>query len=497
MTTTASSRLSQDPSLVLGILLCSSIPPDHPAPCPNPPLRFYRTIQDVAEQGVVFAGFLQQPGTGLSLTGQWDPGEELSSLHSSPSPIHRHGFSPSEGPPSGKSEAGEGPRGEPGSVEEELMNSTGSETGAESSESPVEEPPHWTGSEPDQNHSSHNNNHLSSLKSQQQDQGRDQDGDRDQDRERDQERDRDRDEQRSSSSPGARWQLFALYNHSEESDPSLRFYSLRVPLQVHREAGLITQLDGHWLDHMTQHFSSGAQLVDGFFHVEEERDSGVALVDGIFIFQSSAESVSASYDAIVVEQWTVVDGVVVKADYIPLLQSLAPFGWRLMCVLPTPIVKTNSDGSLSTKQILFLQRPVLPRRRRDFKPLSCSSAAVWHCAPRMNLKSRNKARRSGATRDLCEESCPSLLEMERLPRRPEEAPSQLQTQHQLQQHQHQAKVFFLSPQSREEETDVDAIHTTKQQYLVHSSVRWTDVCHKETRSPAQEPAKSQLFSGVC
>lgn len=34
-------------------------------------------------------------------------------------------------------------------------------------------------------------------------------------------------------------------------------------------------------------------------------------------------------------------GVVVKADYIPLLQSLAPYGWRLMCVLPTPIVKTN------------------------------------------------------------------------------------------------------------------------------------------------------------
>lgn len=34
-------------------------------------------------------------------------------------------------------------------------------------------------------------------------------------------------------------------------------------------------------------------------------------------------------------------GVMVKTDYIPLLQSLAPYGWRLMCVLPTPIVKTN------------------------------------------------------------------------------------------------------------------------------------------------------------
>lgn len=36
-----------------------------------------------------------------------------------------------------------------------------------------------------------------------------------------------------------------------------------------------------------------------------------------------------------------IKGVVVKTDYVPLLQSLAPYGWRLMCVLPTPIVKTN------------------------------------------------------------------------------------------------------------------------------------------------------------
>lgn len=34
-------------------------------------------------------------------------------------------------------------------------------------------------------------------------------------------------------------------------------------------------------------------------------------------------------------------GLQVKADYIPLLQSLATFGWRLTCVLPTPVIKTN------------------------------------------------------------------------------------------------------------------------------------------------------------
>lgn len=50
----------------------------------------------------------------------------------------------------------------------------------------------------------------------------------------------------------------------------------------------------------------------------------VCMSDGVFLFFPPA-----------------IKGVVVKTDYVPLLQSLAPYGWRLMCVLPTPIVKTN------------------------------------------------------------------------------------------------------------------------------------------------------------
>lgn len=65
-------------------------------------------------------------------------------------------------------------------------------------------------------------------------------------------------------------QLFALYNHTGELNTSLRFYSLRVPLRVQKEAGLITEVDAHWLDHMTQHFTSGAHLIDGFFHLGED-----------------------------------------------------------------------------------------------------------------------------------------------------------------------------------------------------------------------------------
>lgn len=45
----------------------------------------------------MFVGFLQQPGGGPCFLGHWDP-EELSSLHSSPSPIHRHPFSANTSP---------------------------------------------------------------------------------------------------------------------------------------------------------------------------------------------------------------------------------------------------------------------------------------------------------------------------------------------------------------------------------------------------------------
>ncbi|XP_016377203.1 raftlin-like [Sinocyclocheilus rhinocerous] len=96
----------------------------------------------------------------------------------------------------------------------------------------------------------------------------------------------------------------------------------------------------------------------------------IKTVDSVFVFQEGVESdtnAAAAYDAIVVEQWTIIDGLQVKTDYIPLLQSLASFGWRLTCVLPTPIIKTNSDGSLAAKQIVFLQRPVLPRKKKESK----------------------------------------------------------------------------------------------------------------------------------
>ncbi|XP_028284467.1 raftlin isoform X2 [Parambassis ranga] len=550
---------------------------------------YVKRIQDVAEQGVMFVGFLQQPGGGPCFLGQWDP-EELSSLHSSPSPIHRHPFSATTSPtdhteshqnvteldvcPSeaqlfdnGDAEFNKQdtlvPR-EPGfsplkpthisehnpeeSNEQALKESTKEPQNYIKSQHPADvqdnqrslspsetdgairqeecdlpEPNEnlsgspendydlpnqkerrgsssdsWLSSpELDHNHgrnstcpegqtrvTTHNNNHIR-LKSSEKDKG-------------------------ATSPPAqARMQLFALYNHTEELNTSLRFYSLRVPLRVQRDSGLITEVDAHWLDHMTQHFSSGAHLIDGFFHLGDDNDNGVSSVDSVFIFQNSAEeTTNTSYDAIVVEQWTVVDGVVVKADYVPLLQSLAPYGWRLMCVLPTPIVKTNNDGSLSTKQILFLQRPILQRKRKDFKML--------------NLRSRNKAKKN-PTGDTLEERGENRspvveTEMDKLGRRTkeeEEAEGRMSgdsgrseyvqkgREQREEDSQHQKALLFLSQsrasvEEQEEETDIDKIPLSKQE----KSVRWTDFCQGDDGGvkeevKTEERIKQQLFSGVC
>ncbi|XP_047461279.1 raftlin [Mugil cephalus] len=541
---------------------------------------YVKRIQDVAEQGVMFVGFLQQPGGGPCFLGNWDP-EELSSLHSSPSPIHRHPFSASTSPTDPTDPHQNGPDADQCPHEPQHLDHGDAEydtrdhnplkptrslernteespeqigikasmnepqrhvrSGVDTVQDDAEgnqlcpSPPETTGavrqqewsvpeakrnastekqfslpsqrerrgsssdswlSSPELDHSherrsssawqgrvtTHNNNHIRLKGS----------------------------EKGATSPPSqARMQLFALYNHTEELNTSLRFYSLRVPLRVQKETGLITDVDAHWLDHMTQHFTSGAQLIDGFFHLRDDSDNGVSSVDSVFIFQSSAEeTANTSYDAIVVEQWTVVDGVVVKTDYIPLLQSLAPYGWRLMCVLPTPIVKTNSDGSLSTKQILFLQRPVLQRKRKDFKMLS--------------LRGRGKAKKNSAGETLEEKEDASPVtetEMDRLRRNKkgeEEAEGRksgdsgrsesLQRggeEREEDARQHQTGFSFLSEsrasvEDREEETDIDRMLLSAQE----KSVRWTDFCQGDDGGikeevKTEERIKQQLFSGVC
>ncbi|KAJ0055419.1 hypothetical protein NL108_018015, partial [Boleophthalmus pectinirostris] len=254
---------------------------------PDPEIiqSYVKKIQDVAEQGVVFVGFLQQPGPGLSLSGPWDPDlSSLHSLHSSPSPIHRGlscAASPSDAPGERQPQVRSTENKQKYKVDVQEVTQVHYVTFWLCFYGYAIALPGMFHSVTLISSTLHLFNYICSN--------------------------------HSVTAPPCLLscvvgsQLFALYNHTEEQDSSLRFYSLRVPLWVHREAGLVTEVDAHWLDHMTQHFSSGAQLVDGFFHVSEENDSGVAQVDSVFIFQSSAQSVNASYDAIVVEQWTVVD----------------------------------------------------------------------------------------------------------------------------------------------------------------------------------------------
>ncbi|XP_077447098.1 raftlin isoform X1 [Stigmatopora argus] len=453
---------------------------------------YVKKIQDVSEQGLMFVGFLQQPGGAPFFSANWDP-DDLSSLHSSPSPIHRH--QPSAKPsPTDPSE----PRREDsvsfeasqvdhesiqdaqvdcsrtnqeGSDEQiqnlprEELEETNRQQSQKSNPPELANSPEWrsqlssqqNGSGPDP---TWNNNHIS-LKNTET-------------------------KKLEPSSQARGMQLFALFNSMGELNTSLRFYSLRVPLRVEKEAGLVTDVDGDWLDHMTQHFTNGAQLIDGFFHLRDENDTGISSVDSVFIFHNSTEdNACTSFDAIVVEQWTVINGVVVKADYVPLLQSLAPYGWRLMCVLPTPIVKSNSDGSLSTKQILFLQRPVLQRKRKDFKML--------------NLRGRQKTKKHSFA-DMLEEgedrSLVTETEMAKLRHLKEDERTEGWRQ-EAEKDTGERELSFHSGSlaSIEEETDVDAMQTSK-------SVRWTDVCQRDcggvrVEVKTDERIKQQLFSGVC
>ncbi|KAF3833724.1 hypothetical protein F7725_024928 [Dissostichus mawsoni] len=500
-----------------------------------------RLIQDVAEQGVMFVGFLQQPGGGPSYSGNWDP-EDLSSLHSSPSPIHRHPFSAKNSP----TDPTEPHHNEPGLDHEGVENHTQDDetrdviplkpiqsleldqeeasgqifneslesrnqhlSGVDtvlkrSNQNPAEaqvkplcpSPPEAAGiirqqrgHLPDLQESTEKHLDLSNQTDRQSSSSCSWPSSPELDRGT---------ERKSSCTEGQSRATTHNNNHirikgSEkdenaatpqrrvELNTSLRFYSLRVPLQVQKEAGLITDVDTNWLDHMTQHFTSGAHLIDGFFQLEDNNDNGVSSVDSVFIFQSSAEDAThTSYDAIVVEQSCGEDRLH------PLLQSLAPYGWRLI------------DGSLSTKQILFLQRPVLQRKRKDFKGSQQGEEEIYrgngrereNMSPLMETEMDRLRRNSKEEEEEEEEGRKSRGSV-----RSEGGKEREEDTH------HQRGFWFLSGsrasvEEQEEETDVDEIKLSE----LEESVRWTDVCRRsdggvKEEGKTEERIKQQLFSG--
>nr|XP_006205387.1 raftlin isoform X1 [Vicugna pacos] len=162
-----------------------------------------------------------------------------------------------------------------------------------------------------------------------------------------------------------RMEIFALFNKPKSGQQCRQYYPVTIPLRVSRNGQTVSGLDANWLEHMSDHFRKGGVLVNAVFQLGLVNDSLHGLTDGVFIFEAvSAEDSRAvqGYDAIVVEQWTVLEGVEVQTDYVPLLNSLAAYGWQLTCVLPTPVVKTTREGNISTKQVVFLQRPCLPQK---------------------------------------------------------------------------------------------------------------------------------------
>ncbi|XP_056375898.1 raftlin isoform X2 [Hyla sarda] len=166
-------------------------------------------------------------------------------------------------------------------------------------------------------------------------------------------------------------EILALFNKPKTQQRYRKYYTLKIPMKITRDKNVITGLEANWLEYMTDHFRKGCSLVNAVFYLGMISDTSSDFTDGVFIFEDFPEQDAKTikrYDAIVVEQWTMIEGFEVQADYSPLLSSLAVYGWQLTCVLSTPIVKTSRDGSVTTKQIVFMQRPALPHKTKKKEP---------------------------------------------------------------------------------------------------------------------------------
>ncbi|XP_027579598.1 raftlin [Pipra filicauda] len=194
-------------------------------------------------------------------------------------------------------------------------------------------------------------------------------------------------------------EIFALFNKPKTTQKCSQYYTVTIPMRISRNGQTVNSLEANWLEHMTDHFRKGGSLVNGIFSLGMVNESLHGTMDGVFLFEDVPVEDSKTmqgYDAIVVEQWTVLKGVEVQTDYVPLLNSLAMYGWQLTCVLPTPIVKTNREGNLSTKQIVFLQRPSLPQKAKKKE-----SKFHWRFSKEdmHNRKMKNSTKAKLSTRD--------------------------------------------------------------------------------------------------
>ncbi|XP_063778236.1 raftlin [Pseudophryne corroboree] len=166
-------------------------------------------------------------------------------------------------------------------------------------------------------------------------------------------------------------EILAIFNKPKTQQRYRKYYTVNIPMKISKDKSTINGLEANWLEHMTDHFRKGCSLVNAVFYLGMVNDTSSEFTDGVFIFEDFPEQDPKTvkrYDAIVVEQWTIFEDLKVHTDYMPLLNSLAVFGWQLTCVLSTPIVSTSRDGNVTTKQIVFLQRPALPHKLKKKEP---------------------------------------------------------------------------------------------------------------------------------
>ncbi|TMS10717.1 Raftlin, partial [Larimichthys crocea] len=272
-----------------------------------------KQIQDAADQGVMFIGFVQEP-YGAPCTRIREPDTPSLSLHSSPSSVlgSLGSCSPSN-PSSPKSHAEPGARADPGDKEgneeaaceagerapcDEKKNqseNTGNHSGTGVEGSPDKVSPAASPiSEGDLEHSEELTEEDSPCHNNNKDSGRDT---------------KERPRYRLRRGDGV--ELLALYNHPPVREGQVKYYTVKVPLRVQNCDEGVKGVEANWLDHMTQHFNNGASLVDGYFHLGNMNDMLPKSVESVFIFQEGSEGepnvATATYDAIVVEQWTVID----------------------------------------------------------------------------------------------------------------------------------------------------------------------------------------------
>ncbi|KAM6178124.1 raftlin-2 [Rhynchocyon petersi] len=157
--------------------------------------------------------------------------------------------------------------------------------------------------------------------------------------------------------------LYAAFNVFDDESTCWSYQEGLLSMKVTRKGAVICTLDADWLELTTFYYKQGLSLIDSFICWEAAKgDHLPKSLEGFFIYEEEGSRVPGSSkkgnDTIVVEQWTVIEGCEIKTDYGPLLHTLAEFGWLLTSVLPTPVLRHDSEGNLATKQVVFLQRPM-------------------------------------------------------------------------------------------------------------------------------------------